>query len=152
MLQKISSLKCAYCHDQFQFFSGTRRCSKCRAIFHDACWYEQKVCATYGCGGITSLEDSRDNKAGLLIGIVYIVGIVGLFRLGSVYNSKPLDSAALFLLGTAFTFSYFRPERSFLFRALNYFSQKVTIEDRPPWFPLFYAGMNYFLAIMFLIT
>src|SRR5205823_13356121 len=97
MTKTLSSLKCAYCHEQFEFFSGTRHCNKCGAIFHDTCWFSQPLCSTYGCGGNISREEAREKRKDRVIGASYLVAIVSLFGSAALLRSPVLASSGLFV-------------------------------------------------------
>jgi len=152
MEHKLTSLKCAYCHELFQFFSSTRHCGKCNAIFHDTCWYAQPVCPIYGCSGNLSAEDRREKQTDRLIGIVYIVTIALFFVLSGLLESHIYATGALFVLSSLFWFSYFKPERSFLFRAVRRFSREFAWVERPEWYALFYAVLFFLMGFISLLV
>jgi SEC-C motif len=57
---KQSVVKCPYCHSAIEVKLPTKRCLKCKALYHASCWTEYEKCSTYGCNGKkTELKSKR---------------------------------------------------------------------------------------------
>lgn len=145
MKKGLESLKCGYCHEPLQFFSSVRHCRKCRAVFHDTCWYSQPFCPTYGCAEQLSAEDAREMRLDALTGWICIAVMVAVIVPAVLFKSRALSSLALCFAGLMILFSCWKPDRSFVSRAIMAVLQKQGKRGPRRW-PALVCSLAFIIA------
>jgi hypothetical protein len=95
-MRAITALRCPYCHCGFDPKDEVTRCSKCRAIHHTCCWYENQHCSVYACTGAAFLVPSLPII--IQISPPILLSLLSLFPIGLSFFS-PLLSQALVCSG-----------------------------------------------------